>query len=64
MTLYVCPCTLVDGRAYPDPGKECPNGHTEGAHVDMREVADLMHRTLNTPDKPTDWDDYKEREGS
>ena len=28
---YICHCTHVDGKVYPDPNRSCPNGHTRGA---------------------------------
>jgi hypothetical protein len=32
-TTLICPCTFVDGKVYPDPTQECPNGHTRGQEV-------------------------------
>jgi hypothetical protein len=34
-TTLICPCTFVDGKVYPDPNQECPNGHTRGQAVTM-----------------------------
>lgn len=33
-TTLICPCTFVDGKVYPDPNQECPNGHVRGQSVD------------------------------
>ena len=33
MPEYICHCTMVDGRVYPDPKQPCPNGHTRGQIV-------------------------------
>ena len=31
---YICPCTFVDGKVYPDPRQFCLNGHTRGQAID------------------------------